>query len=132
MLSLTSYADYFAADIEKLLSAELGTFGNGDPAVCVIPPDAPGRGSGLHVYIDEFANKLSNTLYQQRVSLVQFDRSQAGVDRLRSALLKLQSRYPPAKPIPLPYRKEATLEVSFLIPITRTNLGSAIPVSPVR
>jgi hypothetical protein len=132
MLSLSShgYADFFAVDFEMLLSAELGTFENGDPAICVIPPDAPMRGHGLHVYIDKFATRISSGTYQQRVSLVQFDRSQPGADTLQSALQKLHDRYPPAREIPLPYRKETTLEVAFLIPISTNYLGSSIPIVP--
>jgi hypothetical protein len=130
MFNRESYATFFQQDLLSLLKADLGTFQSGDPAIWIIPSDAPQRGSGIHVYIDRYATKLTNALFQQRVTLTQFNRDTDGALAFDSALAKLRNRYPSARDMVAPYRKETALSAVFLLQIHKHLIGQAIPISP--
>lgn len=125
-----SYATFFQKDLEMLLDSELGTFQGGDQAIWILPPDAPQRGTGIHVYIDRYATKLTASLLQQRVTVTQFNRDTAGSLAFDRVLAKLRNRYPSARDVVNPYRKETALSAVFLLPIHKNLIGQAVPLVP--
>lgn len=125
-----SYATFFQQDLLTLLDAELGTFQSGDKAIWILPPDAPQRGSGVHVYIDRYATKLTASLYQQRVTVTQFNRDTNGSLQFDRVLARIRNRYPSARDVVNPYRKETALTAVFLLPIHKHLIGQAVPLVP--
>jgi hypothetical protein len=128
MYTSENFATFFRDDLGMLLSDQLGTFRGGDKAIWILPPDSPQRGNGIHLYIDRYTTKLTNAIYQQRLTLVQFDRDESGCALFEEALIKLRRRFPNARETVLPYRKETALTASFLLPVYRTPYGFVVPL----
>ena len=122
--SQENFAPYILKDLKTLLSPQLGTFENGDPAIWIIPPDAPQRGNTLHCYIDRLANRRTDTVYLQRVNLTQYDKTPDGCLAFEKACIKIRNRFSGCEEAILPYRDQLTLEAHFTIPVTRYANGN--------
>ncbi len=131
MFNRDSYALFFQEDLQALLREDLGRFASGDLAIWILPPDAPQRGSGIHVYIDRYSTKLTSSLLQQRVTVTQFNRDTAGSLAFERVINKIRARYPFSRDLVAPYRKETALSAVFLLQIHKHLIGQAVPVAPI-
>lgn len=101
--------------IQELLRSQLGTFANGRKAIAVEPPQVPQSGVGLHIYISRHAERLNRETYQYKVSLVQFDTSEIGLQKLDQAIALMRSAFPCRREIIMPYREEMFPQITFFL-----------------
>lgn len=112
------------AAIVNLLAQELGTFGNGQPAVWVEPPSAP-KGAvtgGLEVSIGRFKNVSSSSLmlnnqqeqqYEWIVSIKTRDRTPAEYSKFNSAIDKMRRYFPRRRESISPFSETDNLVATF-------------------
>lgn len=112
------------AAIVNLLAQELGTFGNGQPAVWVEPPSAP-KGAvtgGLEVSIGRFKNVSSSSLmlnnqqeqqYEWIVSIKTGDRTPAEYSKFNSAIDKMRRYFPRRRESISPFSETDNLVATF-------------------
>ena len=110
--------------IADLLTAEIGTLAQTNrPAIWVEPPETPIGGTGLQVVIQRFSIKMTNALYQWKVTLLAYDKSQSGIQKLESAVCKLRQHFPEHREIALPFREDAYPQIDFYV-IYRVSLSN--------
>lgn len=117
---------WLADFLRNLLANEVGSFANGYPAVWVEPPQMPAGGKGLHVSIGRHSQRIANNLYQHRVSLVQFDRSDTGLLKLDHAIEKVRACFPLCREVMLPFQENTYPQCNFYISELKTFVNSGI------
>lgn len=92
------YNDNSIADISAILrdvlQPFLGTFKSGQTAIWVEPPESPIPGTGLHCYINRYPLQVNDSTYQWRVTLTQYDKTNAGMIVLDNAIRAMRQRFP--------------------------------------
>jgi hypothetical protein len=106
--------------VKTLLTAELGTFKNGKPAIWVEPPASPEVGTGLHVYLCRYEQRLTQEIYQWQVVLRQRDTSEAGLVKLDAAIKKMRSRFYNRREVILPYSEDRYPQANFYLPYSQS------------
>lgn len=116
------------AELSNLLADYIGTFSNGLKAIWVEPPYIPPQLSctGLQVVIGRIPEDLqpqkpcigSQQAIQRkfwRVTLVQFDLSDEGIDKLDGAIAAIQRRFPSNRMRSPETTEDSYPQVSFLL-----------------
>lgn len=110
----------FRSVIATLLNDELGTFSGGVKAIWIEPPSAPSTANGLMAVISRYSRQFSPDLYQWKLTLIQFDKSDQGVAALDRAINKVRRRFPSQRRDSiLDYRDESYPQASFSIGFSR-------------
>lgn len=98
------------AELRSLLAEELGTFTNNRAAIWVEPPEPPGAGTGVHVYIDRTPYRITlKGVYSVCISVVLHGNRQQNpveyeynLQKFDRAIKRLRWRYPRHREVPIP------------------------------
>lgn len=112
------------AVLADLLTLELGTFANNQPAIWVEPPSTPkgGASGGVEVSISRFKNISGSSLllnnqqeqrYEWIVAVKLGDRTPEGFSKFSTAIEKMRRYFPRRRETISPYSEEENLIATF-------------------